>query len=161
MQIPTPRIYKWKDQGNSPKTEDAGKIKEWLSLDPKTRLLEKVPHETSSQQYENKEKGANQVEEIFLNGPVRITAQEYVDALKRDKEQLQKIVDLNLQAMQVMLNSLRRHDQAFHETMLRSLARLEKKKPEDLLILEAHTRNAALQVEEEGKGISQEDTSDK
>ncbi|MGN6420547.1 MAG: hypothetical protein ACTHMC_23760 [Pseudobacter sp.] len=147
VNIPVDRVYKWKSKGTNPKAEDTKKIEKWL-LGGKP---DKVPHETLKK---------GEAEEIFLNGPVKITAQEYVDALKRDKEQLQKVLDLNLAAMQAMLNSLRRHDQAFHETMLRSLARLEKKKSEDLLILEAHTRNAALQVEEGGKGIPQEDTSD-
>ncbi len=109
-----------------------------------------LPQKNNSQQDHSKE-------EIFLNGPIKVTAQEYVDALKSDKERLeesnkklQDVIAVNLEAMQLMLDSLRRHDQSFHETMLRSLARLEKKKPEDSLIVEAHTRNVALQLEEQG-----------
>lgn len=78
-----------------------------------------------------------------------------IDDLKTDKVKLQKTIDSSLTAMMQLLSALSRHDRAFHDTMLRSLARLEGK-PEVDLVGEARSSEAARQIEEM-KGYSNDD----
>jgi hypothetical protein len=70
-----------------------------------------------------------------------------LDELKADKIKLQNTIDTNLTAMMQLLSALSRHDRAFHDTILRSLARLEGKKEVDL-VAEARSFEAAKQIEE-------------
>lgn len=77
-----------------------------------------------------------------------MTNKEIVDNLKADKQRLSTIIDANLTAMMVMLNALHRHDVAYHQEMLRSLARLEKLKKQDELIVRANNSEGATQIEE-------------
>jgi hypothetical protein len=70
-----------------------------------------------------------------------------LDELKADKIKLQNTIDTNLTAMMQLLSALSRHDRAFHDTILRSLARLEGKKEVDL-VAEARSFEAAKQNEE-------------
>lgn len=136
------RMLQRYEEGRFPKykSDSIRKVDELLG----TKLYEiiydtLVPHET------------NPEEEIFLNGPIKITAQEYVDALKKDKEDLQEIVKVNLTALTQMLSSLVRHDQAYHETILRALARIEKLEQTEALVLEAGTLEAERFLEEQKK----------
>lgn len=78
-----------------------------------------------------------------------------IDDLKTDKAKLQKTIDTNLSAMMQLLSALSRHDRAFHDTILRSLARLEGKKEVDL-VAEARSSEAARQIEEM-KGYSNDE----
>lgn len=70
-----------------------------------------------------------------------------ISDLQTDKAKLQNTIDANLTALMQLLSALSRHDRAFHDTILRSLARLEGKKEVDL-IAEARSSEAAKQVEE-------------
>jgi hypothetical protein len=70
-----------------------------------------------------------------------------IDELQTDKKQLQNTIDTNLTALMQLLSALSRHDRAFHDTILRSLARLEGKKEVDL-VAEARSSEAARQIEE-------------
>lgn len=88
----------------------------------------------------------------FLSGPIKITAQQYVEQLQADKKELQDVIKSNLTAMMTLLSALHRHDLAFHETMLESLARLEKAKDPKALVAEAYRRDSAMLVEELNKG---------
>jgi len=140
--IPVDRVYKWKSKGTHPKAEDSKKIEGWIKgIHPDI-----VPHGTKS----------GTVDEIFLNGPVKLTAQEYVDTLKADKKrleednkQLQGVINVSLQAMQQLLSSLSRHDRAYHETILMSLARIEKRPSENDLIVIADTRESEKLLKEQ------------
>lgn len=89
------------------------------------------------------EKSVNQQqkEEVtdVIPGEASVTVQQYLDELRFDKKELQEIVRVNLTAIAKMLASLSKHDQAYHETMLRSLARLENRNESDL-VLEAGTK---------------------
>lgn len=76
-----------------------------------------------------------------LYGQAQISIQEYIDELRSDKKELQEVIRTNLTAIATMLSSLSRHDQAYHETILRSLARLENRNEDDLT-LEAGTIEA-------------------
>lgn len=84
-------------------------------------------------------------------GNIKITVQDYIDELRIDKKKLQNTIDTNLTAMIQLLGALSRHDRAFHDTMLKSLARLEKR-PENELIGEARSFEAAKQLEEQTGG---------
>lgn len=70
-----------------------------------------------------------------------------IGELQADKRQLQNTIDANLTALMQLLSALSRHDRAFHDTILRSLARLEGKKEVDL-VAEARSSEAARQIEE-------------
>lgn len=70
-----------------------------------------------------------------------------IDELQTDKRKLQNTIDTNLTALMQLLSALSRHDRAFHDTILRSLARLEGKKEVDL-VAEARSFEAAKQIEE-------------
>lgn len=69
-----------------------------------------------------------------------------LDELKSDKIKLQNTIDTNLTAMMQLLSALSRHDQVFHETILRSLGRLEGGNTD--LVLEARSSEAAKQVQD-------------
>lgn len=69
-----------------------------------------------------------------------------INDLQTDKIKLQNTIDINLTALMQLLTALSGHDRAFHDTMLRSLARLEGKKEIDL-IGEARSSEAAKQIE--------------
>jgi hypothetical protein len=103
----------------------------------------------------------NEIQQIKHNGHIAleagsptITLQDYISELKEDKKLaiererniLEKLV-ANSTAMIQLLSALSRHDRAFHDTILRSLARLEGKKEVDL-IAEARSSEAAKQIEE-------------
>ena len=82
-----------------------------------------------------------------------INQQEYINELREDKkraaireDRIMGQLASNLTAMMQLLTALSGHDRAFHDTMLRSLARLEGKKEIDL-IGEARSSEAAKQVE--------------
>jgi hypothetical protein len=165
--IPRDRVYKWRSVGTNPKSEDHATIVEWLRKQEGTAKenLDKVPHETPIQLNDNKGNDNTHKDDIFLSGPIKLTAQEYVDALKSDKKkleddkkQLQKVIDLNLVAMQQLLSSLSRHDRAYHETILMSLARIEKRPSENDLIVEAGTREISKLLEEQNKDNEEVDS---
>lgn len=79
-----------------------------------------------------------------------------INELQSDKEKLQNTIDTSLTALMQLLGALSRHDRAFHDTILKSLARLEGKKEVDL-IGEARSSEAAKQIEEM-KGYSNNET---
>lgn len=88
---------------------------------------------------------------------LNIPIQEYINELREDKRNLQEdkrglqsTIDTNLTALMQLLAALSRHDRAFHETILRSLARLEGNNID--LITEARSYEAAKQVEETIQG---------
>jgi plasmid maintenance system antidote protein VapI len=72
---------------------------------------------------------------------------DYINELREDKKRLQNTIDTNLTALMQLLSALSRHDRAFHDTILKSLARLEGKKEVDL-VAEARSSEAAKQIEE-------------
>ncbi|HEX6427962.1 MAG TPA: hypothetical protein VF008_09765 [Niastella sp.] len=74
-----------------------------------------------------------------------------IEDLMTDKTKLQNTIDSNLTAMMQLLSALSRHDRAFHETMLKSLARLEKRQENDL-VAEARSFEAVKQLEEQTGG---------
>jgi len=74
-----------------------------------------------------------------------------INDLQSDKINLQNTIDTNLTAMMQLLGALSRHDRAFHETMLKSLARIEKRQ-ESELVGEARSFEAAKQLEEQTRG---------
>lgn len=87
-----------------------------------------------------------------------ISKKEYIDELREDKKRAaireDKIMGqlaANLTAMMQLLGALSRHDRAFHETMLKSLERLEKRK-ENELVAEARSFEAVKQLEEQTGG---------
>jgi hypothetical protein len=82
---------------------------------------------------------------VILNGAT-VSLQEYIDELRRDKALLNRQIETNLTALMQLLTALSHHDRAWHETILRSLERLEKKKP-DQLIVEARMSEAAKTLE--------------
>jgi len=82
---------------------------------------------------------------------LHLSPMDYINDLKEDKKQAKiredKIMNqlaANLTAMMQMLSALQRHDQAFHETILRSLSRIEGGNVD--LVLEAHSSEADQQV---------------
>jgi transcriptional regulator with XRE-family HTH domain len=138
LDIPQDRIYKW-EHGASPKYEDRVKVEKWLN----------------GESGDLREIGRSSEKDKFLSGEIKLSAQEYVNELKKDKVRLEKliedsqrIIDTNLTAMMTLLSTLHRHDLSFHEVMLEALARLEKRKNPRALIEEAHIRDTARMVEE-------------
>lgn len=91
-------------------------------------------------------KPEGQTELVLLNAFLE-ERDKVIEELQIDKKKLQNTIDVNLTAMMQLLGALSRHDRAFHDTMLRSLARLEGKQEVDL-IAEARSSEAAKQVEE-------------
>lgn len=92
------------------------------------------------------------VEIVEDNTPL-ITPKQYIQELQDDKKRLiaseQNIMSqlvANSTAMMQLLNVLQRHDQAFHETILKSLSRIEGGNID--LVLEAHKYEAALQMKD-------------
>lgn len=88
----------------------------------------------------------------------KITNKEYIDELRDDKkraalreDKIMAQLASNLTAMMQLLSALSRHDRAFHETMLKSLARLEKRQENDL-VGEARSFEASKQLEEQTGG---------
>ena len=91
-------------------------------------------------------KPEGQTELVLLNAFLE-ERNKVIEDLQTDKKKLQNTIDTNLTAMMQLLGALSRHDRAFHDTMLRSLARLEGKQEVDL-IAEARSSEAVKQVEE-------------
>jgi hypothetical protein len=83
-------------------------------------------------------------------GEFKITVKDYVEDLRMDKKKLQNTIDANLTAMMQILTVLQRHDQAFHETILKSLGRIEGGNID--LILEARKFEAELQIQDSLQG---------
>lgn len=88
----------------------------------------------------------------------KISNKEYIDELRNDKkraadreDKIMSQLASNLTAMMQLLGALSRHDRAFHETMLKSLARIEKRQ-ENELVVEARSSEAARQLEEQTGG---------
>jgi len=81
-----------------------------------------------------------------------MTLEDYIEDLKADKRELQQIIKLNLTGLMTVLASLQRHDQAFHETILRSLSRIEGGNKD--LVLEAHSYEAEMQIQDSLQGSS-------
>jgi len=113
-------------------------------------ILQNVSHGTPAAQSNAKPNGENKPATGML-----IDAGEYIDELKRDKRMLeslvkdnQDVIRFNLSSLQALLRTIFRHDLSYHQTMLRSLARIEKKNDADTLIVEADKAEAALLVEE-------------
>lgn len=86
-----------------------------------------------------------------------ITPRNYIKELQDDKQRLitseQTILGqlvANSTAMMQILTVLQRHDQAFHETILKSLSRIEGGNID--LVLEAHKYEAELQVRDSLQG---------
>jgi len=71
--------------------------------------------------------------------------------LREDKKVLQRVIETNLTALMQLLTALSLHDRAWHEIIVRALARLENK-TEDQLIGEARTLEAAKTLQAHGKG---------
>jgi transcriptional regulator with XRE-family HTH domain len=97
--------------------------------------------------------------EIVEDDAPLITPRQYIKSLEDDKERAiareEKIMGqltANLTAMMQLLNSLQRHDHAFHETILRSLSRIEGGNID--LVLEARSSEAAQQVQDALQGNS-------
>ena len=78
------------------------------------------------------------------------TLEDYIEDLKQDKYTLQEIIKVNLTGVMQLLNSRSRHDQALHETILRSLSRLEGGNKD--LVLEAHSYEAEMQIQDSLQG---------
>lgn len=95
---------------------------------------------------------SNKTENVPPAAFLGITAQEYIEELRRDKRRLESVIDANLTALVTMLSALHRHDLASHQVMLRSLARLEKLKDREQLIEEADRIEGEFQLREAGKG---------
>lgn len=109
----------------------------------------------------NMDNNPSDTQTAFLKGDIKITVQDYIDGLKEDKkkafEREDKIMNQlasNLTAMMQLLTSLQRHDQVFHETILRSLGRLEGGNTD--LVLEARSTEAAKQVQDSLQGSNVE-----
>lgn len=83
-------------------------------------------------------------------GDLKITLKDYIEELQIDKKKLQNTIDANLTAMMQILTVLQRHDQAFHETILKSLSRLEGDNID--LVLEARRFEAELQIQDSLQG---------
>jgi hypothetical protein len=83
-------------------------------------------------------------------GEFKITVNDYVEDLRMDKKKLQNTIDANLTAMMQILTVLQRHDQAFHETILKSLGRIEGGNID--LVLEARRFEAELQIQDSLQG---------
>ena len=83
-------------------------------------------------------------------GDINITVKDIIEDLKIDKKKLQNTIDANLTAMMQILTVLQRHDQAFHETILKSLGRIEGGNID--LVLEARRFEAELQIQDSLQG---------
>lgn len=88
-----------------------------------------------------------------------INPKEYINELREDKkraihreEKIMTQLAANLTAMMQLLTALQRHDQAFHETILRSLSRIEGGNID--LVLEARSFEADQQVQDALRGSS-------
>lgn len=100
------------------------------------------------------------VEIVEDDGPL-ISPRGYIKELQEDKrltalreEKILGQIVANSTAMMTLLTVLQRHDQAFHETILKSLTRIEGGNTD--LVLEAHSYEAALQVQDSLKGSNVE-----
>lgn len=100
------------------------------------------------------------VEIVEDDGPV-ISPRGYIKELQEDKrlatlreERILGQLVANSTAMMQMLAVLQRHNQAFHETILKSLTRIEDGNTD--LVLEARSYEAALQVQDSLKGSNVE-----
>lgn len=95
--------------------------------------------------------------EIVEKDNCKLSTREVIDDLREDKRRanfredtiLSQLV-INSTAMMNMLTALQRHDQVFHETILRSLSRIEGSNTD--LILEARKIEAEQQVQDSLKG---------
>lgn len=85
---------------------------------------------------------------------LKITLKEYINDLREDKKSLQRTIDTNLAAMMQLLAALSRHDRAFHETILKSLGRLEGDNVD--LVGEARSYEAAMQIQDSLQGSNVE-----
>ncbi len=110
-----------------------------------TRFLEKFPSVGINE---------NRADSNDLNQPLvstgKITLEDYINELREDKKRMEKTIDINLNVIAQLLNSIARHDQAYHETILRSLERIEGSNTD--LVLQAHKRDAELQIQDSLKG---------
>lgn len=102
-----------------------------------------------------------QVEKVE-NDTTIITPKRYIKMLEDDKlraiqreDNIMKQLVANSAAMMHMLTSLYRHDQVFHETILRSLGRLEGDNKD--LVLEARSFEAQQQVQDSLMGSKKQD----
>lgn len=83
-------------------------------------------------------------------GNLKMTVKDYVEDLRKDKEKLQNTIDANLTAMMQILTVLQRHDRVFHETILKSLSRIEGGNID--LVLEARKSEAEQQIQDSLQG---------
>lgn len=107
------------------------------------------------------EKDINIKVEIVEDETPLITPKNYIRELQEDKRRLisneDKILGqlvANSTAMMQILTVLQRHDQAFHETILKSLSRIEGGNID--LVLVAHSYEAELQIQDSLKGSNVE-----
>jgi|GEM_PF-1338693 len=90
-----------------------------------------------------------------LEGPTSATLQDYIELLQQNdkflKETLTKLTS-NLTALVTMVSAGHRTELVYHDVMLQSLARLERK-PQDSLIATARNNDILEQAKELGKDI--------
>jgi hypothetical protein len=133
--------------------EDMGNISKMLkgkkSITDKffTSFTDEYPEKQVGKEQSNNAPYMNQVLPI---GDFKITVKDYIEELRVDKKKLQNTIDSNLTAMMQILTVLQRHDQAFHETILKSLGRIEGDNTD--LVLEARRYEAELQVQDSLQG---------
>jgi hypothetical protein len=140
-------------------------VSEWLSKkkEPSENFIDKfysefreLLHKSSTNVYEANTDQSNVNEDpgvynsVLPMGDLKMTVKDYVDELRMDKKKLQNTIDANLTAMMQMLTVLQRHDQVFHETILRSLGRIEGGNID--LVLEARRTEAELQIQDSLQG---------
>jgi DNA-binding XRE family transcriptional regulator len=74
---------------------------------------------------------------FLFTGRRKLTVDDYIALQEKHNAFLEKMLEVGLSTILNSLGALHDHDLAYHQTALRSLARLEKQKDQNVLILEA------------------------
>ncbi|MDF2189329.1 hypothetical protein [Paraflavitalea sp. CAU 1676] len=103
--------------------------------------------------------------ETILEGPTNATLQDYIDILQQNDKFFKDTfasfasnlsnLTANLTALVTMVSAGHRIESAYHDVMLQSLARLEKR-PENSLIEVAHNNDAVEQDRELDRGMKKD-----
>lgn len=127
--IPRDRVYKWRRSGTTPKAEDQAIIEKWLQ----GGIMDKSPINQGNSAVQ--ESGEPDLLKTLLTRLVTLTENQNRILERQEKDLVEKVnnIDTNLNLVTAQAESLKYDLESGRTVVLQSLARIEGKKPDELL----------------------------